>query len=87
VKADKVQIGVLPEFAHLARSGPGLPVAVRRVEDVGRFRIIRATCGGKEIAAIAPEGAEIDVQAEWMQFDPKAVNVYADGWLVEGEAA
>jgi glycerol transport system ATP-binding protein len=87
VKGARIEIGVRPEFARLARKGPGLPVAVRRIEDVGRYRIVRASCGGREIAAIAPEGAEIDPAAEWMQFDPAAVNVYADGWLVEGEAA
>ena len=83
----RVEIGVRPEFARLAAKGPGLPVSVRRIEDVGRFKIVRATCGGRDIAAVAPEGAPIDEQAEWLQFAPDKVNVYADGWLVEGEAA
>ena len=81
----RVQIGVRPEFCRLSRRGPGLPVAVRRIEDVGRHRIVRATCGGAEIAAIAPEGAALDPGAEWMTFEPGAIHVYADGWLAEGQ--
>ncbi len=87
VRGEKIEIGVRPEFAKLSRSGPGLPVAIRRIEDVGRFKIIRASCGGREVSVVAPEGAPIDEGAEWVTFDPSAVNVYADGWLVEGEAA
>jgi glycerol transport system ATP-binding protein len=86
VKGAKVQIGVRPEFAHLARSGPACRsrCAGRGCRPLPhRPRQLRR----REIAAVAPEGAEIDAQAEWMRFDPKAVNVYADGWLVEGEAA
>jgi glycerol transport system ATP-binding protein len=83
----RVQIGVRPEFARLARSGPGLPVAIRRIEDVGAHRIVRAEIAGREINAVAPEGVPIDREADWMRFDPAAINVYVDGWLVEGEAA
>jgi glycerol transport system ATP-binding protein len=84
--AGRVQIGVRPEFAHLARSGPGLPVAIRRVEDVGAHRIVRAEIAGREANAIVPEGVPVDMEADWMRFDPAAINVYVDGWLVEGRA-
>jgi glycerol transport system ATP-binding protein len=87
VSGVKVEIGVRPEFGALAASGPGLPVAVRRIEDVGRHTIVRATCGGRELAVIAPEGAPVDERAGWVRFDPAAIHVYADGWLVEPERA
>ncbi|SEA12716.1 ABC transporter ATP-binding protein [Rubrimonas cliftonensis] len=83
----RVQIGVRPEFASVAETGPGLPVSVTRVEDVGRHRVVRATIGGVEVNAIAQEGQSVPENAEWLRFAPEAVNVYADGWLVEGEAA
>jgi glycerol transport system ATP-binding protein len=83
----KVEIGVRPEFARLARSGPGLPMAIRRIEDVGRHVIVRATCGGRDFAVVLPEGAPVDEGAGWVRFDPAAINVYADGWLVRPEAA
>jgi glycerol transport system ATP-binding protein len=87
VKGAQVEIGVRPEFARLARTGPGLPVAVRRVEDLGAVRVLRATCGGRELAAVVAEDQPIPDRVEWLRFDPAAINVYADGWLVEGEAA
>ena len=87
VKGERIEIGVRPEFARLSRQGPGLPVSIRRIEDVGRFKIVRAVCGGKEVAVVAKEGEPVDESAEWVTFEPSAVNVYSDGWLVEGEAA
>ncbi len=87
IKGGKVEIGVRPEFARLSRSRPGLPIAVRRVEDVGSHKIIRTEIAGREINVIAPEGVAVDERAEWVQFDPAAVNVYVDGWLVQGEDA
>jgi glycerol transport system ATP-binding protein len=86
VKGDKVQIGVRPEFARLSHEGPGLPVSVRRVEDLGGLRVIRAEMSGKPINVVASEDESIDESAEWVTFDPARVNVYADGWLVEGAA-
>ncbi|MFN3613446.1 MAG: ABC transporter ATP-binding protein [Rubrimonas sp.] len=83
----RVQIGVRPEFVRVSTRGPGLPIAIRRIEDVGAHRIIRAEIAGREINAIAPEGLSVEEGAEWAQFEPQAVNVYVDGWLVEGEAA
>jgi glycerol transport system ATP-binding protein len=86
VQGERIEIGVRPEFATLSRNGPGLPVSVRRIEDVGAHRIVRCAIAGREVNVIAPEGVEVSAEAEWVTFDPAAVNVYADGWLVEGRA-
>ena len=45
----KAQIGVRPEFTRLNSSKEGLEVKVRRVEDVGRHKIVRAEFSGNEI--------------------------------------
>jgi glycerol transport system ATP-binding protein len=82
----KVEIGVRPEFARLSAS-EGLPVKVRRVEDVGRHKIIRAEFFGTDINVLADEGASIGADMNRVVFDPARVNVYADDWRVEGEAA
>lgn len=82
----KVEIGVRPEFARLSAS-EGLPVKVRRVEDVGRHKIIRAEFFGTDINILADEGAPIGADMNRVVFDPAHVNVYADDWRVEGEAA
>ncbi len=82
----KVEIGVRPEFARLSDSD-GLPVKVRRVEDVGRHKIVRAEFFGNDINIIAGEGEEIGADKTRVTFDPAHVNVYANDWRVPGEAA
>jgi len=83
----RVEIGVRPEFVALSERGPGLPVAVKRVEDVGRHRIVRAEIAGRPINALLGEDAPLSDRADWARFDPRAVNVYVEGRLVDGEAA
>jgi glycerol transport system ATP-binding protein len=83
----KVEIGVRPEYARLAAGQAGLPVRVRRVEDVGRHKIVRADLFGKEINILAPEDQVVSADMNRVVFDPRGINVYADDWRVEGEAA
>mgnify|MGYP006171969719 CR=1 FL=1 len=40
--AGRTEIGVRPEFVRLVPAGQGLPITVTRVEDIGRFKIVRA---------------------------------------------
>ncbi len=82
----KVEIGVRPEFARLSAT-EGLPVRIRRVEDVGRHKIVRAECFGKDINIIAREDEEIAADMTRVAFDRARINVYADDWRVAGEAA
>ena len=82
----KVELGVRPEFASLS-ADKGLPVKVRRVEDVGRHKIIRADFFGNEINIIAGEDDVIGADMTRVTFDPAHVNVYANDWRVAGEAA
>ncbi len=79
----RVEIGVRPEFARLSRE-EGLPVLIRRVEDVGRHRIVRAELGGVPLNVVAEEGEPLPSDGARVVFDPARVGVYADGWLVEG---
>jgi glycerol transport system ATP-binding protein len=83
----RIEIGIRPEFARLATGEVGLPVSVRRVEDVGRHKIVRTEFAGQEVDVLAPEGFEISPDMNRVVFDPQAINVYSDGWRVEGEAA
>lgn len=85
--AKTVEIGCRPEFLTLTDGPDGLPVQVRRVEDVGRLKIVRADFFGREVNIIAPEGASIGDRLNRVVFDPSRINVYADSWMVEGKAA
>jgi glycerol transport system ATP-binding protein len=82
----KVEIGVRPEFARLSQT-EGLPVKVRRVEDVGRHRIIRADFFGHDINIIAGEDDRISADMNRVAFDADHVNVYANDWRVSPASA
>ena len=79
--AGRSQIGIRPEYCSLT-SGAGLPVTLRRVEDVGRHRIIRADLFGQAFNLIAPEGMAIDADMTRVVFAPDKINVFADDWRV-----
>ena len=81
----KVEIGVRPEFARLSRD-EGLPVKIRRVEDVGRHKIVRADFFGQELNVLAGEDESISPDMTRVTFDPAHVNVYVNDWRVPGAA-
>jgi glycerol transport system ATP-binding protein len=80
----KVEIGIRPEFVTLTE-GEGLPVTIRRVEDVGRHKIIRADLFGAEINIVAGEDTSISPDMNRVVFAPDRVNVYVNDWLKEGK--
>ncbi len=77
----KVEIGVRPEFARLSQS-EGLPVTIRRIEDVGRHKIIRAQFEGHDINIIAGEDDRVSADMNRVSFDPVHVNVYVNDWRI-----
>jgi glycerol transport system ATP-binding protein len=77
----RAQIGIRPEYATLT-AGDGLPITIRRVEDVGRHRIIRGEVAGTTVNVIAPEGMAVDASLTHVRFQPERVNVYADDWRI-----
>ena len=78
----KVELGVRPEFTRLTNGDTGLPVTVKRIEDVGRHKIVRADFNGTEINVIAEEGSSVPADANRIVFDPAGINIYADSWRV-----
>ena len=60
----------------------GMPVSVRKVEDIGRQKILRASLEGREIAAIVGEDEDIPADPK-VRFDPAGINLYAGSWRVE----
>jgi glycerol transport system ATP-binding protein len=77
----QVQIGIRPEFVSLGdgRTG-GLPARIRRIEDVGRHRILRAETPAGEISAILSETAPPLAGMTHLTFDPARISVFADDW-------
>jgi glycerol transport system ATP-binding protein len=77
----RVQIGIRPEFVSLTPDD-GLPITIRRIEDVGRHRILRATFEGKELCAILPEGAAVSADMTRLYLEPSRIGVFAQDWRV-----
>ncbi|GJD98588.1 ABC transporter ATP-binding protein [Methylobacterium isbiliense] len=83
----RIELGIRPEFAHLAPRGPGLPVQVRRIDDIGRSRLARVELAGRPLVATLREGDGVDGTEAALTLDPRRIHIYADGALVPGEAA
>lgn len=76
------ELGVRPEFIRF--DPEGMPVEMRRVADVGRYRIVDAALDGHPFKIYCPEGAEVPADDARVVFDPAHTSVYVDGWRVEG---
>jgi len=82
-----IEIGVRPEFVHVAAPASGLLSAtVERIDDLGRVRFARVRVGDAKFAARVPPGFSIPDNNVGLVFDPARVHVYADSRLVEGVA-
>jgi glycerol transport system ATP-binding protein len=80
--ASRVEAGIRPEFLSLSSDATGLPVNIRRIEDLGRTRIARVELDGQPLAVMAPEDASITGATARITFDPARLHIYADGHLV-----
>ncbi len=85
LSAAKVEFGARPEFISLSKNGTGHRVKVRRVEDIGRQKIVSVDFGDVDLKMILPEFAQIGGEEARIVFDPNHVNIYADGYLVDGK--
>src|SRR5215212_2793188 len=86
LRDQRVELGIRPEFARVARAGKGIPVQVRRLDDLGRVRIARVEIAGRSVAATASDGLDGVGDDAWLSLDPRHIHIYADGHLVPGEA-
>jgi glycerol transport system ATP-binding protein len=82
----KIELGIRPEFVRLQPRGAGLPVRLKRIDDIGRARIARVEMEGQPLAASVPEDLAVEGDEASIAFDSRHVHIYADGHLVTGEA-
>lgn len=78
----RIELGIRPEFAVLSTNGNGLPVRIKRVDDLGRTRIARLELAGHAIAARVPPDISVSGDTGSVSFDPARTFIYADGQLV-----
>ena len=78
----QAELGIRPEYLRIGREG--LAAEIRKVEDLGRHRVVRAVIEGHPVAAILAEDAELPAEPR-IAFDPAGINLYADSWRVDLE--
>jgi glycerol transport system ATP-binding protein len=75
-----VELGIRPEYIRLGALG--MPIQIRKVEDIGRHRVVRGTIEGRDIAAIIGEEESIPAHPR-VRFDAAGINLYANSWRVD----
>ena len=75
----QVELGIRPEFVKLGREG--MPIRIDKIEDIGRYRIVRAGFEGQKLAVVVGEDEDIPAEPR-VTFDPKAIGIFADSWRV-----
>jgi glycerol transport system ATP-binding protein len=83
----KIELGIRPENIALSTNGQGLPVQVRRIDNIGRYKIARVDLGGHALNVVAPEDARLDGAQARITFSPRHTHIYLDGHLLAGAAA
>jgi glycerol transport system ATP-binding protein len=81
----KVKLGVRPDYAMLTDT-EGLPVQVRRIDDLGRKRLAHVSLGGQSLVATVPNGMPVMEGEARLQLDPARLHIYFDERRVEGRA-
>ena len=79
----KLEIGIRPEFITLSGNGAGLPVRIRQVSDLGRYKIADVELHDVPLKVMVSERAVIDGDQAKIVFDPLHLHLYADGHIVE----
>ena len=80
----KVELGIRPEYVRVGSLG--MPIQIRKVEDIGRHKVVRASIEGREIAAILGEDEELPSTPR-VRFDPAGINIYRDSWRIDLDKA
>ena len=78
-----VQVGIRPDYAMLTRNG-GVPVQVRRIDDLGRRRLAHVNLGPHAFIATVPPGMTLNGSEAAIELSPAHMHVYLDEHRVQG---
>ena len=81
----KLEIGIRPEFIRF--SDDGIPVEIRKVEDLGRYQVVTVQHESSQIKMLVGEDQAIPSESPKISFDPDNLRIYCDDWVVEAEHA
>ena len=80
----KTELGIRPEYVRVGGNGAGVSGRVVKIDDVGRYRVVRVDLDGHTFNALAGEGVRIEGDRVNVHLEPENVHIYADGRLVGG---
>jgi len=82
----KVEMGIRPEYLSLASPDEdGLLVKITKVEDIGRYKIVRVALDTQEFNVVLPELTSLTGDSASLVFNTPHVNIYVNDHLVTGE--
>jgi glycerol transport system ATP-binding protein len=82
--AGSTVLGFRPDYTFLVPDG-GVPVQIRRMEDLGRRRLARVALGPHEIFATVPHDVPIDGEQAHLAIRQDRLFVYVNDELVPGD--
>lgn len=74
-----LELGVRPE--HIKFCDDGIPVSIKRVDDVGRSRIVDIMLDEVRLKVFVLENEPVPDANPRIAFDPAYTHLYRDGWL------
>ena len=81
----KLEIGIRPEFVDF--SDDGVPVAIDKVEDLGRYQVVTVSHETEQIKMVVGEDQAVPSENPRIRFDPEHLHLYRDDWAVEANHA
>jgi glycerol transport system ATP-binding protein len=83
----KVEIGIRPEYLRLLPpGGEGLPVDIKKVDDIGRYKIVRVGLNTRDFNVVVPELSGMTGDKAALVFDMLHTNIYVNDHLFAGES-
>jgi glycerol transport system ATP-binding protein len=80
--SDNIELGIRPEHLRLCAAGQGrdeLPVAIQRIDDLGRLRIAHVDLAGTSLAVMAGDFDAAAGASAAIAFDMSRAGIFADG--------
>jgi len=77
----QTELGIRPEFISLSGGKKGIPARIETVENIGRFKIVRANMEGHTVNAVLREGETVPADPTLL-FQTDRINVYQNSHLV-----
>ncbi len=81
----RTELGIRPEFVRVGAGHDGFAARVMRVDDVGRYRVVRVDVDGHSFNAIAGDDVRIEGDSTNVMLDPANIHIYADSRRLDGE--